>query len=343
MRAATARLWRVIGNHLEADGMSYYLGIDLGGTSIKAGVVDAAGTLLAERSHATPRDGFASVVAAIHEVAERVVEDSGVDRQQVVAAGVGTPGLVDASRGVVRDAPNLVGFREAPLGPSLAEKLQCAVSIENDANAAAFGETWAGAGAAGRDGQHVTDLILLTLGTGVGGGIVSAGRVLHGCHGLAGEVGHMIVVKEGRPCGCGQRGCLEAYASASAVARRAEEAAMQGRWEKPSEGGEPIDAEAVFIAAAAGDLVAREIVSGAAEALGLACLNLCRVLDPRMIVLGGGMAAAGQPLLVAVRDVYRRLTWRLAAGSQVRFELAVLGNTAGMVGAAGIACNACGP
>jgi glucokinase len=122
---------------------------------------------------------------------------------------------VDADGGIVRDAPNLVGFHNVPLGPRLAAALDCRVVVENDANAAAYGEYWAGAGR-GIDGPG--DLVLLTLGTGVGGGIISGGRVLHGCRGLAGEVGHMIVADGGRLCGCGQRGCLEAYASAAAVA-----------------------------------------------------------------------------------------------------------------------------
>lgn len=324
--------------------MAHYLGIDLGGTNIKAGVMDAAGGLLAQATCPTPSTGFDDVVAALVKATDEVVALAGLRRDQIRAAGIGSPGLVDATRGVVRDAPNLPGFREAPLGPALATRFGCPVFVENDANAAAFGEYWAGVGRRKADEPAVRDLILLTLGTGVGGGLVSDGRLLHGGHGMGGEIGHMIVFPDGRLCGCGQYGCLEAHASAGAMVAMAAEVTARGESTvlAAADGG-PMTAKRIFEASSAGDAAARRIVAQAADALGLACISLSRILDPQMIALGGGVAAAGDELLQQVRASYRRRDWRLAGSAPVRIDLAVLGNTAGMVGAGSIACNACGP
>ncbi len=323
--------------------MPWFLGLDLGGTNIKAGLSDERGNLRSRCARPTPRTNFDAVAAALGDAAVEAVKAAGLNLADVAAAGVGTPGLVDTAAGVVRDAPNLPGFQNAPLGDALARRLGCRVLVENDANAAAYGEFWAGAGrrGAGR-GEAVRDLVMLTLGTGVGGGIVSDGRVLHGCRGLAAEVGHMIVTDAGRPCACGQRGCLEAYASAGAVAARAAEAVTAGQSTILSKHVGPLTAEVVFAAARQGDAPALCIVQQAADALGVACVNLCRLLDPQMIVLGGGMAEAGDFLLDRVRAAYAGRNWSLAGATAVRIEAAVLGNDAGMIGAAGIACNACG-
>jgi len=312
--------------------MAIYLGLDLGGTNIKAGVVNDAGAILAKTSVPTPT-GRDAVVQAIAQAARAALADAGLSIDQVRRACVGSPGPIDMKRGIVMDAPNLPGFRNMPLAARMTDLLGRPTVIENDANAAAFGEYWAGAG---RD-PNVRHLIMLTLGTGIGGGVVIDGRVLHGGFGFAAEIGHTILIPDGRPCGCGQRGCLEAYASASAAARRAAEAIADGQPSTlTSIDQNKLTAEDVFDAARHGDKLADRLVQQTADYLGLACVNLTRTFDPQMIIFAGGMSLAGDLLFDPLRRAFERYTWRLT-DTTVTIAPAELGNDTGIIGAAGIA------
>lgn len=313
--------------------MRYAIGVDLGGTKVAAGVVDANGRILGKGHRATEvHRGTGAVLQnlelAIREALDRCPRPV---REQVRGVGVGAPGIIDAATGTVLLAPNL-RWQDVPLPALLAARLGQPVRLENDANCAALGEQWAGA-AAGR--RHV---LMVTLGTGVGGGLILDGHLYRGARGLAGEIGHIPVEANGPPCGCGGRGCLELYASASAIAARGREAVAAGQGEairhharRLARG--QVTARAVLAAAQRGDATAVGIIRGAAARLGWVLAGLVNALNPEMIVIGGGLARAGALLLEPLRAEVDR---RSLAGParQVELVTARLGNEAGLVGAA---------
>lgn len=314
--------------------MSHYIGLDLGGTNIKCGVVDDQGRVLAKQSVPThAREGPEAVIQQMADSARAVVSEAGLKIEQIKAVGIGSPGPIDFERGLLAAAPNMPLFRGVPIRDRISEILGLPVSLENDANASAIGEYWIGAGRGG----SVRHLIVLTLGTGVGGGVVVDGRIVHGAFGNAGEPGHMIVVPGGRPCGCGQSGCLETYSSASRTGQRAAEAVEAG---EPSSLREvhargPVTARDVFQAAEAGDALANRIVDETALYLGIGCVNLCRLLDPELIVLAGGMVQAGGVLLDRVRAAFASHSWKMAP-DRVRIVPTEMGGDAGIIGAAAV-------
>ena len=317
--------------------MPRYVGLDLGGTNIKSAVLDETGKVLAKSSSPTnAADGPDAVIAAMVRAAGNVVGQAQLDMAQVDYIGIGSPGPLDSNAGIVINAPNLPGFVDVPLRDRIAEATGRPAVLENDANAAAFGEYWAGA-AKDPDIRHV---VMLTLGTGIGSGLIVGGRIVHGAFGNGGEGGHMILVPDGRECGCGQRGCLEAYASASRTARRAEEAIDAGEQSSLSElyepDSRPLTAKEVFEAAAAGDRLAVDIVDATATHLGIACVNFCRLFDPQMILFAGGMILSGDFLFERIRKAFAENTWS-AAADHVRIEPALLGNDAGVIGAGAVA------
>jgi glucokinase len=201
--------------------MSYYIGLDLGGTNLKTAVVDGQGGLLAKMSVPTIRDqGPEPVITAMVDSSAEVVSQAGLKMSQIAAVGIGSPGPIDMKKGLLISAPNLPDFRDVPIRDRIAAAIGKPTFLDNDANVAAFAEYWIGAG---RD-PSVRDLVALTLGTGIGSGLIIDGKILHGAFGSGGEAGHMIVQPNGRQCGCGQLGCLETYTSASHTAIRAAEA-----------------------------------------------------------------------------------------------------------------------
>lgn len=315
--------------------MAHYLGLDLGGTNVKAGVVSDDARVRSRVSVPTEADGGPDrVIVVMIDAARRAASEAGLPLESIAGIGIGAPGPLDFDAGVIKAAPNLPGFRDVPLRDRIASGTGVRTVLENDANAAAFGEYWAGAG---RDAS-IRNLVMLTLGTGIGSGLVVDGRLVHGGFGLGGEGGHIIVQPDGRRCGCGQRGCLEAYASASSTARRAAEALAEGAASRLrsmiADGGEPT-ARQVFEAAAAGDGLAERLVDDTARYLGLAAVTLCRLLDPQMIVFAGGMALAGDQLFGRVRAAFLAESWELTV-QQVRIVPAELGNDAGFIGAAAV-------
>ena len=319
--------------------MGFYIGLDLGGTNIKAGLVDETPNVLASASVPTPLEGGPdSVISVMSDLAWRVAAEAKLGMEEVSCIGIGSPGPLDFKNGVVLALPNLQGWQNVPLRDRTSAKTGRPVVLENDANAAAFGEFWAGAG---RD-PSIRHMIMLTLGTGIGSGLIIDGRIVHGGFGLGGEGGHLIVEPNGRLCGCGQHGCLESYASARNTALRAEAALAAG---EPSSlrqvgksGSGQISAKDVFDAAKIGDLLARRIVQETAKYLAIGCVSLCRVLDPQMIVFAGGMTLAGDYLFDMVTAEFQKRTWSITK-DQVQVVPARLGNDAGFIGAAAVAWN----
>ncbi len=306
--------------------MSLTVGVDVGGTKIAAGVVDDTGAILEKVRKKSPTTDELSLLEAIREL----VGDLRT-RHEITAVGVGAPGFIGADRRSVLFTPNLP-WRDEPLADMLERVLELPVLVENDANAAAWAEHVFGAG------RGVPDQLLLTLGTGVGGGLVLGGEVYRGGHGVAAEVGHLTVVRDGIPCGCGRHGCLEQYASGSALVREARSAAATGRAPTLLEaaGGNPTQVTGAMVTehAKAGSPEAVALFAEMAEALAVGIGSLVAVLDPSLVLLGGGVSEAGDLILgptTAALD--RELTGGThRPGPEVR--LAALGNDAGMIGAA---------
>ncbi|HVF31476.1 MAG TPA: ROK family protein [Acidimicrobiales bacterium] len=306
------------------------VGVDLGGTKCLGVVVDDAGTVVDELRVPTPRGSEAAIVEVLTDVASTLMGR----HADAVAVGVGVPGLVDAT-GLLRFAPNLPGVVDLPLAAPLTEALGVPVVVENDASCAGWGEREAGAG---RGRQH---LLLVTLGTGIGGGIILGGRLFRGHHGFAGEIGHMVVDPHGPPCVCGQRGCWERFASGSGLGRLAREASVGGRADRivALAGGDPEDVKGEHVTAAAGegDDEALAVMAdfGWWVALGLA--NLANAFDPELFVLGGGLVEAGEVLLTPVRKAFGELLDGADHRPDIGIVAAELGEHAGAIGAARLA------
>jgi glucokinase len=308
-----------------------FLGVDLGGTKILTALVGEGGEVLARARAATPQDGPAAVMDAIAATVEDACRAGGVEVREVAAVGAGAPGPLDPVSGVVFQPPNLAGWRDVPLRDLLVARFGLPSIVENDANAAALGEHWVGAGAG------VDDLVYITVSTGIGGGLILRGRIYHGVSGTAGEVGHMVIDPSGPRCPCGRRGCLEALASGTAIGRAAREAVAAGRpTALAALAGGGLTAAEVARAASEGDAVAREVYARAAAALGAGVTNLVNLLNPAMVVLGGGVMRAGELLLGPVRRIVRQEAFD-RPGAVVQIVPARLGDDAGAVGAAAVA------
>jgi glucokinase len=308
--------------------MSLAIGIDVGGTKIAGGVVDETGAVLEELQVESPATDAHAIEAAI----EKLVTELST-RHAIDAVGVGAAGYIDKARSVVLFAPNLA-WRDLDLKADLESTLGLHVVVENDANAAAWGEFQFGAG------HDVDDLLLVTVGTGVGGGVVLDGSLYRGAFGVGAEIGHMRVVPDGIRCGCGNRGCFEMYASGSALVREARTAARAGSLlaaDLLDRAGGDVDAitgPLITEAARAGDPFATEQLASLGRWLGEGIASLAAVLDPAVVVIGGGVSAADDLLLGPVRQAFStQLTGR---GHRPMLEIrkARLGNRAGMIGAA---------
>ncbi len=314
--------------------MSLYAGLDVGGSTMKAGIVDDAGRLLGAASLPTQAHrGQEFGLARMCEVIRQAAAAAGVGLDRLAAIGVATPGLMDIPAGIILDPPNLRPWKDVPVRQHVQKEFGLPTAFQNDANAAAYGEFWAGAGRSARS------LVMFTLGTGIGGGIILGGRVLEGEHSHGAELGHMrIELNRPRPCSCGRFGCLEAYASAWAVVKRVQEALVEdsGRstLHELSQRQGSLTARDVFAAAEAGDILAGRMVEDTAFYLAVAATNLMHAIDPDMVVFGGGMIAAGEGFLDRIRHHVRKLAFPIPAErTQVRY--AQLGPDAGLIGAAG--------
>jgi glucokinase len=312
----------------------FYLGIDLGGTNIKAGVVDDTGRAVSSVSVETRAErGPEAGVEALAEAGRLAVAESGIGWGRITAVGLGSPGTMDLPAGMLLDPPNLPGWSNFPLRDRLAARLGKPTAFQNDANAAAYGEYWSGAG------RHARSLVMFTLGTGIGCGIVEDGRILEGRHSHGAECGHIIIqMDNARQCSCGGFGHLEAYASATALVKRAAEALEAGEESalRPLLGTDGLTARAIDQAADAGDRLARRLMHETARYLAVGAVSLMHTIDPDIVLFGGGMIAAGEAFLNTIRTFIRQMAFPIPA-ERTRIEYAQLGGDAGFIGAAGCA------
>ena len=312
----------------------YRIGIDLGGTNIAAGVVDESQHIVAEVSVPTGAErGAEAVVADICRAAELAMAKAGITAAHCASIGIGSPGTCDGSRGVVVRAYNL-GWFNVPVCDMVTARLGLPCRLSNDANCAALAETVAGAAVGCRN------MVLVTLGTGVGVGIVSDGKLLEGVGGTGAEAGHAILVLDGEPCTCGRKGCWEAYASATALIRQGRRAALAHPESRLARCGDALTAKDVFDAGKAGDALALEVLNEFYQLMGEFLGSLCSVVDPEIVVLGGGVSKAGTMLLDGVEPWFHKYVFH--AASDVKFSLASLGNDAGAYGAFKLALDAFG-
>jgi glucokinase len=301
------------------------VGIDIGGTKIAASRISPEGEILARTVIPTPADDQSAALPAIEAAAADVMDD------RVVAIGIGMAGLIDVRSGVLLSTPNLV-WRHLPLGEGLGATYGLPVIVNNDATSAAWGESRLGA-SRGRD-----DSLFVGVGTGIGGGIVAGGRLVRGAHGFAGEIGHTIVEPGGPPCGCGNLGCWEQVASGLAIARAGRRAVSDepGYGIARLAGGDPLRAtgELVTEAARGGDEVAVAILATVGRRLGEGVAGLVNVLDPEVVVIGGGVGEAGEVLLGPLREAFIASLEGADVRPEVPIVPAQLGNDAGAIGAA---------
>jgi len=273
-------------------------------------------------------------VAQMAAGARQAMERNGLSGENVAAVGIGSPGPLNVEDGVIVAMPNIPGMDNVPIRDLMTAELSMPIALENDANAAAYGEYICGAG---RDDAN---MVLLTLGTGLGSGIILDGEILRGSHGMGGELGHMIIVPDGEPCGCGQNGCIERYCSATFMAQRAARRIASG--DEPTslravlEPKGDIDARDINEARRAGDALAADVWDEALRYLAQGCVTICRAFDPDRIVLTGGMTNAGDDLLVPLREHFAALHWTLAE-PMTALAISTLGPDAGAIGAAGVA------
>jgi glucokinase len=310
-----------------------YVGVDLGGTTIKVGVCDNNGNLLHKFEGPTGVEfGTDHVVAKIAEYARIAVAETDFSWDQVVGIGAGIAGFLNIAEGIIVFSGNL-NLRDVPIKERLQELLEKPVKIDNDANVAALGEVWSGAG------KGLTDVVCFTLGTGVGGGIIESGKLLHGFKGMAGEIGHLCVVPdiEAIQCTCGQVGCLESVSSASGIVRMATNAVERGEFTSLSLLAK-IEAKDVFEAARGKDEVALRIVNRAAYYLGRSMATLAVITNPQRFIIGGGVSRAGEILFEPIRLAFDKYTPD-PVKEGVDIVAATLGNDAGVVGAACLCLN----
>lgn len=315
-------LWK--GNNMG----KYAFGVDIGGTTVKLGFFDREGELLERWEIITRKDdGGKWILPDVAASIEAVIEKRKLHREDIIGVGVGSPGLVLAD-GTVQSAVNL-GWGKMNIPKTLGELLRLPVRSGNDANIAAYGELWKGGG------RGYRSMVMVTLGTGVGGGVIIDGRILTGASGAGGEVGHMqINPAESEPCGCGRRGCLEQYASATGIARLAARRLAADDHPSVLREREHVSAKDVFDAVKEGDAVAIEIGSQFGAYLGDGLAKTASVADPEVFVIGGGVSRAGEILFDYIRPAYEKCAFQSYLNAD--FRLAELGNDAGIYGAAGL-------
>ncbi len=339
---------------------SFAIGADLGGTNLRIAAVDEQGTLLEKVTTGTQVARGRDFVIGEMCDAVRALSVQFSHKGNLVGVGIGVPGIIDKRTGMLRESPNLPGWDDYPVRDEIERRLESPVVLENDANAAALGEAWLGAA------RGMSSMCMITLGTGVGGGIVLDGKIWHGMTGMAGEVGHMTLDPSGPPCKCGNRGCVEQFASASAVMRMAREAIAAGGASEMARAAESKDvifsAEVVYNLAVQGDQAAGDIYRRVGWALGILLAGLINMLNLNMYVIGGGVSAAWSVFSPPMFDEVRRRSMVYAAtapaekvippsgasqevtplslGQPTIITRALLGSDAGLYGAARLSMSA---
>ena len=311
--------------------MGYYCGIDLGGTNIKAGIVDGEGKLLNKLSIKTRAErSMEEIIHDMGQLAVDAIKDAGLKVKDIECIGIGSPGTPDNDEGLLVYSSNLP-FNKAPMRKLIRDVVDLPVYIDNDANCAAMAEAVAGAG------KGAKDSVTITLGTGVGAGVIVNGRIFSGFNQAGSEFGHTVLVSGGVQCGCGRKGCFEQYASASALARMTREAAeanpdsllnkvkeQEGEW----------NARIAFIAMREGDEVAKQVVDSYTDYLSDGLANAINAFMPEVLIVGGGVCNEGDPLLIPMREKTMSRPYFGPGVPKTRIALAQMGNDAGIVGAA---------
>ena len=311
--------------------MSYYCGIDLGGTNIKAGIVDGEGKLLNKVSIKTRAErAMEEIIHDMGQLAVDAIKDAGLEVKDIEAIGIGAPGTPDNDEGLLVYSSNLP-FNKAPMRKLIREVVDLPVYIDNDANCAAMAEAVAGAG------KGAKDSVTITLGTGVGAGVIINGRIFSGFNQAGSEFGHTVLVSGGVQCGCGRKGCFEQYASASALARMTKEAAEanpDSLLNKVKEDFGEWNAQIAFVAMKQGDKVAEKVIDSYTDYLADGLANAINTFMPEVLVVGGGVCGEGDPLLIPMREKTMSRPYFGPGVKKTRIELAQMGNDAGIVGAA---------
>ena len=311
----------------------YYLGIDLGGTNIATAVVNEEYKIIGEGKVKTraprPADEIADDMV---KAAMMAVENAGLTLDDIAEIGVGTPGSVNPYTGVIGMAKNLE-FYHVPLKAMLEERFKKSVFLENDANAAAFGEQLAGAG------KGAEQFVAITLGTGVGGGVIINNHILSGFNSAGGELGHMVIVKDGEPCTCGRLGCWEAYASATALVRITKKAMNENKnskmWETVKDGDiENVNGRTAFDAMRLGDEAAKAVIKEYCDNIACGLTNIINIFQPDIICIGGGVSKEGEVLVAPIREYVEREQFSRNLDKKTVIKAAELGNDAGIIGAA---------
>ncbi|TVP91222.1 ROK family glucokinase [Alkalibacterium sp.] len=310
------------------------IGIDLGGTSVKFAVVTIDGNILDKWSIMTDISEEGSLITpSIINSLKTYMADHGYKAEDFVGIGMGSPGTVNKENGTVIGAYNLNWKTLQPLRESIEGATGIPFFIDNDANVAALGEQWIGAG------NNEPNVVFITLGTGVGGGVIMNGQLLHGAGGAAGEIGHMTVDREGYDCTCGKQGCLETVASATGVVRVAKDRAFVYKGESQLKDSilndEPVDTKVIMDAAKEGDKFAISVVDEISDYLGLACGNIANLLNPSTIVIGGGVSKAGEFLAEKIIDRFKVYAFPTIR-EDTHIRIAELGNDAGVIGASSL-------
>ncbi|HTF99408.1 MAG TPA: ROK family protein [Nitrospirota bacterium] len=303
------------------------VGVDLGGTNLRTALIRQNGDVLDKQQVATrAHEGWKRVVTRIAECivsAQRIAAEKHV---VVGAVGVGAPGVIHRDTGIVVKSPNFPDWNNLPLKAEVEREVGLPIFIENDANAAALGEQWQGAG------RGINSMILITLGTGVGGGIVLNGRIWQGADGMAGEIGHMTLIPEGRQCGCGNRGCLEMYASARGIVQSYQETLQRFSLQAP----DGFTSAQVYQAARSGDRNALDVMKHMGRMLGIGIANLINIFNPEMIVLGGGVKDGWDLFVDAMHEEISTRAFKVPA-ERTKIVPSQLGGDAGIYGAAAVA------
>jgi len=307
----------------------YRIGIDLGGTNIAVGIIDKAQRIVSKAGMPTQaHNGADALLDDIALCVRNALEAGALELSDCTGAGIGVPGTCDTRNGIVRNAHNIC-WDGVPVTQALRQRLGLPVYLGNDADCAALGEVVAGAA------KGCGSALLITLGTGVGGGFVTNGTIYNGCDGFGGEFGHMCIQMDGEPCTCGQRGCWEAYASATALIRQAQTAAA-AHPDSALNRADALNGSSIYKAAAAGDAIALDVVTRYAEYVGVGLVNLINALFPEIVLIGGGISGAGDALLLPLREYIQAHAFVRDSSRLPILRAAILGGDAGIIGAAAL-------
>ncbi|MEE5991855.1 MAG: ROK family glucokinase [Oscillospiraceae bacterium] len=312
--------------------MKYYIGIDLGGTNIVAAVVDEAYNIITKASTKTNRPRPAEAIADdMAAMAIKAVEDAGLTMEQIEWVGVGTPGIANSQTGIIEFSNNL-GFENTPMADLIRKHIDKPVYIENDANAAAYGEYVAGAA------KGAKNAVCITLGTGVGGGIIIDGKIYSGSNFGGAEIGHTVINMDGPQCSCGRRGCFEVYSSATGLIRMTKEKMEQVPDSKlhdiTAERNGKVSARTAFDAMRQGDKAGQEVVDDYIKALAAGITNTINIFQPDVLCVGGGVCNEGDPLLLPMKELVKKEVYTRNSPKNTEIVIAKLGNDAGLIGAA---------